>query len=224
MLALPLIAALTGTPVGNGPAVADENCAVALAEVARTATARGWQADARCMNRPSARAVRGTTLSVESLPTGAPLRSGLLALGVQTTSGTQRVWVRVNWIAPAWIALRSHAAGDLLTPQSLRASPHRWAEGVVVHAAEGPPPTGRLKRAVREGDVMHADALVPADGLMRGDRLEALVAAGGVEIRTPVMLLAHARIGERVRVQPMGRADVLDGLLVDRATVMVEGP
>lgn len=135
-----------------------------------------------------------------------------------------RIVLQVTWIAPAWIATRSLNVGDALAPNDTRVVMHRWMDGVEVRAAAEQSPQGRLKRAVREGDVVQAEALVSTDGLLRGDRLEAVLVSGGVEIRTPVILLAPARIGEHVRVQPVGRTDVLAGLLADRATVQMEAP
>lgn len=222
MLLAVLLIASAAVPAGDGI------CAHALAEVARAAAARGWQAEARCVGRLNARLPAAATLSVQPLPDDGPQRSGPLTLTVRAEAAgqpvTHRVVARVIWIAPAWIAARALAAGDVLAENDLHVIPHRWPDGLTIQAAEGPPSQRRLKRAVRQGDAISADSLLPLDGLLRGDRLDAVLASGGVEIRTPVTLLAPARIGERVRVQPVGRADVLDGVLTDRTTVRMEGP
>jgi flagella basal body P-ring formation protein FlgA len=210
------------------PAV-DGTCAQVLAEVARAAAARGWQAEARCVGRLNARLPVAAALTVQPLLAHGPWRSGTLTLTVRgevagKLSGMHSVLVRVTWVAPAWIATRTLAAGDVPMAEDLRVRPHRWADGLTVQAAEGPAPQRRLRRAVRQGEVLSAESWLPPDGLLRGDRLEAVLASGGVEIRTPVTLLAQARVGERVRVQPVGRTDVLDGVLTDHATVQVQAP
>lgn len=222
-MGLPLaLAALAGAPVDNA-------CSAALAEIARAAAARGWEAEARCVGRMNTRLPPSSALTAEPLPADGAWRSGPVTWVVRSdepgrASHSQRVPMRVTWIAPAWIATRSLAAGQSLPPDGTRKAMHRWPDGALVNAAEGSPPQGRLMRAVREGDALQANALMPPDGLLRGDRLEAVLAAGGIEIRTPVTLLAHARVGDRVRVQPVGRAEALDGTLTDRTTVRVEGP
>lgn len=228
LLATLLAASVTISAGGASPAL-DTSCTLALAEVAQVAAARGWQAEAHCVGRANALPSPGASLSVQPVAAEGPWRSGPLTLVVRADEPgraptSHRVTLRVTWRAPAWTATRTMAVGDALTPEDTRASMHRWADGIEVRAAAERPPQGRLKRAVREGEVVQAETLVSNDGLLRGDRLEAVLASGGVEIRTPVTLLAHARIGERVRVQAVGRADVLDGLLVDRTTVKMEAP
>jgi flagella basal body P-ring formation protein FlgA len=229
MLSATLLAASATASAAGASPVVDPVCSIALAEVVRAAAAQGWEAEARCVGRAKVPPSPGASLSVQQLAAEGPLRGGPLTLLVRTdepgrASVAHRIALRVTWRTPAWIATRALGVGESLMPDDTRVAMHRWIDGVEVRAAAEQPPQGRLKRAVRAGEVVLEEALVSADGVLRGDRLEVVLSSSGVEIRTPVTLLAHARVGERVRVQALGRADVLDGLLVDRNTVKMEGP
>lgn len=229
MMLLAGLLVATAASAGSDSLAVAPACLLALAEVRRVAAQRGWEAEAHCVGRTGSLPSEAASLSVEPLPVSGPWRSGPLSLMVRAEAPGRarmslRVAVRVAWWTPAWTATRALGVGELMSPENLQVATHRWADGTEVRAAMGTPPQGRLRRAVRAGDAVQAEDLVPADGLLRGDRLEAVLASGGVEIRTPVVLLTHARIGERVRVQVVGRADVLDGRLVSHTTVMMEGP
>ena len=198
-------------------------CALALAEVARTAALRGWQADARCVSRAPAHEVQ----SVEPLAADADLRSGLLAMNLRSSRPAQvasRMTVRVTWIAPAWVATRNLSQGVELQAQDLAVSLRRWADGQAIDAADaGRPLEGRVLRALRAGDPLLPTAWSPAGSVLRGDRVQAVMSGAGLEVRLAAWVVAPARVGERVRVQPSGGADVLVGVLQNDQTVRVEG-
>ncbi|PTT79703.1 flagella basal body P-ring formation protein FlgA, partial [Pelomonas sp. HMWF004] len=135
----------------------------------------------------------------------------------------QRVPLSIDWLAPAWVSLRDLPMGAPLQADDLALQTRRWPAGMAVSPVrDDARPTGRLRQAVRAGEFVTAAQLVPADALIRGDRLTAVLSEGSMEIRMPVQLLAAARVGERARVQVQGRTVVLEGLLADAQTVKVD--
>ncbi len=217
------VAGLAQAATPGGEAAGGRACELALAEVARAAMLRGWQAEARCVGRAPTHAVHG----VDPLPTEADLRSGLLALNLRGSAPGQpvgRVTVRVTFTAPGWVASRALSRGAELEAADLAIAQRRWPDGQRIDLADAvKAPVGRMLRNVREGEPVLADAWAPAGSVMRGDRVQAVMSSAGVEVQLAALVVAPARAGERVRVQPAGRAEVLVGVLQDDHTVRVEG-
>lgn len=207
---------------------ADRLCAAAQEAVARLAAAKGWQAEVRCRAAAGAPLAAGTVLHALDLPSGVALRSGptTWAVRVQTPHAAayvQRVPLTVAWQAPAWVARRELAAGALLQAEDFELQTLRWPDGLPVNAASAEsPPGGRLRRAVRAGELLSAAQLLPAGALVRGDHVTAVLSEGAMEIRMPAQLLASARVGERARVQVQGRPVALEGRLADAQTLKVD--
>lgn len=216
------------TPVVEASAD-DALCQTARAAVENFAVSKGWQADVRCRMPTHAALAEGAMLQAIAPPQGAPLRSGPATWAVRVqaarASHIQRVPLTITWRAPAWVSRRDLAPGALLQPDDIELRALSWPDGMaVVPAREEAPPTGRLRQAVRAGDMLAAAQLLPADALVRGDHVTAVLAEGAMEIRMPAQLLASARVGERVRAQVQGRTATLEGRLADAQTLKVDSP
>lgn len=206
----------------------DRLCQAALSAAEHFAAERGWQAEVRC--RGVGAVADGATLQAIDPPPGAPLRSGPSTwnLRVQAPGAAaylQRVPLTIAWSAPAWVSQRDLPPGTPLRDDDVELLRRRWPDGVVVVAArEDARPSGRLRQAVRSGELVTAAQLLPADTLVRGDSVTAVLADGAMEIRMPARLLAPARVGERARAQVQGRAAALEGRLADAQTLKVDSP
>lgn len=214
--------------VGEASADADRLCQAARAAVEQLASARGWQADVRCRGAAGKPVATGAVLQAVEPPRDLVLRSGpaTWAVRVQVPGGAayvQRVPLAVAWTAPAWVSRRDLAPGALLRDDDVELQPRRWPDGMAVTAARDEAPlSGRLRQAVRAGELVTATLLLPADARVRGDHVTAVLAEGAMEIRMPAQLLASARVGERARVQVQGRPTALEGRLADAQTVKVD--
>ncbi|WP_457323190.1 flagella basal body P-ring formation protein FlgA [Roseateles sp. P5_E11] len=208
-------------------AQANPLCDVAEAGLQRFAQARGLAADMRCRASVGQPLPADASLSAMDWPKGQVPRSGALTWPVRVQVGQGRSYVQqvplsVAWTAPAWVGVRNLEPGAELQPGDLELQSRRWPEGMAVQAADAQAqPQGRLRSAVRAGDILTAAALLPAGALVRGDRVTAVLAQGAMEIRMPAQLLAPSRVGEVARAQATGRTTPLEGRLVDAKTLMV---
>jgi len=225
----PLWFALAACAATDGAlADADRLCQTARSAVERFAAERGWQADVRC--RATGTVADGAALQAVDLPQGTPLRSGPSTWSVRVQAPNaaayvQRVPLTIAWSTPAWVSQRELSAGALLQDGDVQLLPRRWPNGMVVAAArEDARPSGRLRQGIRAGEAVTAAQLLPADALVRGDHVTAVLAEGAMEIRMPAQLLAPARVGERVRAQVQGRTAALEGRLADDQTLKVDSP
>lgn len=224
-----LLSALAALAVPHGASASgDRLCLAARSAVEQLAVAKGWQADVRCRASVGAPVAADAVLQAINPPEGAVLRSGptTWAVRVQASAGVpyvQRVPLTVAWSAPAWVSRHELSPGALLQADDVEAQMRRWPEGMPVNPArEETRPVGRLRQAVRAGELVTAPLLLPMGTLVRGDRVTAVLADGAMEIRMPAQLLASARVGERARVQVQGRSVPLDGRLADAQTVRVD--
>ncbi|MDR7268223.1 hypothetical protein J2X20_000852 [Pelomonas saccharophila] len=213
---------LTAVPFAQ----ANPLCEAAQVGLERFARARGLTAEVRC--RAAAQSVPGgVSMSAMELPRSPIVRSGPMTWPVRVQPGGGRTYVQqvpltVAWTAPAWVSARDLRAGTELRSGDFELQLHRWPEGLVVQPADAQAqPFGRLRNALHTGDVLTSAALLPADALVRGDHVIALLVQGGVEIRLPARLLAPTSVGQLARVQASGRAAPLEGRLVDAQTLVV---
>ncbi len=225
----PLLFALLALPaMAHASSGGDLLCEAALSAVSRFAESRGWQAEAHCRKSAGASLPADSALLPIDPPAGAPLRSGPSAWAVRVQASSrasyvQRVPIYVAWTAPAWVSRDELLAGATLQAGDVELRMWRWPDGVIVNAAHVEAPlSGRLRQSIHGGELMTSAHLVPAELLMRGDRVTAVLTEGGMEIRMPVQLLMAARVGQRVRAQVLGRAVALDGLLADAQTLRVD--
>jgi flagella basal body P-ring formation protein FlgA len=212
--------------LSDASADADRLCQAARSAVEQLAAARGWHAEVRCRGVIGRPFVVGSVVQAAEPPQGATLRSGPTTWVVHiqppgTAAYVQRVPLAIAWTGPAWVSRRDLAPGEPLRDDDVELQSRRWPDGLAVSDA---PPAGRLRHAVRAGDIVTAAQLLPADARVRGDRVAAVLAEGAMEIRMPAQLLTAARVGERTRVQVNGRPVALDGLLADAQTVKVDSP
>jgi len=207
---------------------ADRLCQAARSAVEQLAASRGWEADVRCRTSAGKAIAPGAVLQALDAPQGLTLRSGptTWAVRVQNANAAaayvQRVPLTVSWKAPAWVSRRDLSPGMPLQAEDVELLTRRWPDGVAVTAARDERPAGRLRQALRAGELVTAAQLLPADSLVRGDRITAVLAEGAMEIRMPAQMLAAARVGERARVQVQGRPVALEGRLADAQTVKVD--
>lgn len=207
-------------------AAAERLCDAARADLERVAQAQGLQAEVRCRPMTNRSLPEQAELRGLGLPTGATLKSGPWAwpVSVQSAAGrsyVQRVPVTAVVSGPAWVSTHDLSLGAQLQPGDVELQARRWPEGVEVEATDAPP-QGRLRQALRAGEVLPRAALLPPGALQRGDPVTAVLAEGAMEIRLPAHLLAPARVGERARVQASGRTAALEGRLLDAQTLQVD--
>lgn len=201
-------------------------CDVAQEGLQRLAQVSGSTADARC-REPARLLPAGAVMQPMEWPLGQVLRSGPVTWPVRVRLGNgysyvQQVPLTVAWTTLAWVAARNLDPGVELQAGDLEMKPRRWPEGRAVQPAGGrSEPLGRVRSALRAGDIVTADVLLPSGALIRGDHVTAVLAQGGMEIRVPAQLLATSRIGDVARVQAAGRTSPLEGRLVDAQTLMV---
>lgn len=202
-------------------------CDAAQAGLTKFAQAQGLVADVRCRVPANQAVPADASLLAMEWPLGQVPRSGALTWPVRVQAGHGRAYVQqvpltVGWTAPAWVGARSLAPGAELRPGDLELQSRRWPEGLGVQPADAQfPPSGRVRNALRAGDIVTAAALLAPDALVRGDRVTAVLAQGAMEIRLPAQLLAPSRIGELARAQASGRTAPLEGRLVDAQTLLV---
>lgn len=209
-------------------ASSDPLCDAARSELERYAQANSLRVEVRC--RPSSGVSPASHAEVQAAtwPSHQVPRSGALTWPVRVLAGSARHQVRhvpltVSWTAPAWVGTHDLQRGALLQQGDVELQTRRWPDGLTVQPAESEqPPTGRLRQALRAGEILSAAAVLSADSLQRGDRVTAVVAEGAMEIRMPAQLLAPARVGERTRVQASGRLAALEGRLIDSQTLRVD--
>lgn len=206
----------------------DRLCQTARAAAEQFAAAKGWQADVRCRISGGVPVAAEAELQAINPSESATLRSGptTWAVRVQAPNATayvQRVPLTVAWSTPAWVSRRDLSPGGLLQADDVELQNRRWPDGLpVTPARDDVRPTGRMRLAVRAGEVVAAAQLLPSDALVRGDRVTAVLSEGAMEVRMPAQLLTSARVGERARVQVQGRSIALEGRLADAQTVKVD--
>jgi flagella basal body P-ring formation protein FlgA len=80
----------------------------------------------------------------------------------------------------------------------------------------------RLRRALRQGEVLNAEALVPADAVRSGDPLQVVLRQQGILVEVSGTAASDARPGQMVTVRwPQGR-EVVRGRLLDNGKVAIE--
>lgn len=227
MNATPLVIAALTTAAG-APTSDDALCQAARAGAAQWAASNGWQADVRCRGAGSRVLAAGTSLQAVGLAAGTPVRSGPTNWPVRVQAPhapayVQQVPLTISWSAPAWVSRRDLSPGTPLQADDLDLQLQRWPDGMAVTPARGDtPPSGRVRQAIRAGDLVAATQLLPPGTLLRGDRVAAVLADGAMEIRMPAQLLAPARVGDRARAQVQGRTSALEGRLIDAQTLKVD--
>lgn len=204
-------------------------CDAARAGVERFARTQGLTVEVRCRDDIAKRPPVEATLIALEVPASQAPRGGPTTWPVRVKLPAARGYVRqvpltVTWTAPAWVAVRDLDAGAELRQGDLEVALRRWPEGWPVQAADRrAQPGGRLRTGLRAGDMLAAAALLAADGLVRGDRVTAVLTQGAMEIRLPARLLAPARVGQVARAQASGRTAPLEGQMVDAQTLVVVG-
>ena len=222
LASLAVLAAAAASPSSEGL------CETALADVRRFAQAQRWAVEARCRHPVGRPLPPGASLQAETWPHASTLRSGAVTWPVRVRASDsvpylQQVPLNVTWVAPAWISTRQLTAGAVLQPGDLELQSVRWPDGMLLQPADATAiPSGRMRRALRSGEILTDAALLPAHALVRGDRVTAVLAEGAVEVLLPAELLADAKVGERARVQALGRRVPLEGRLTSAQTFKVD--
>ncbi|WP_457447652.1 flagella basal body P-ring formation protein FlgA [Roseateles sp. P5_E4] len=207
-------------------AQANPLCDAAEAGLERLAQSRGVTVEVRCRAAGPSLPAGASLLAMEGAK-GQFLRSGPMTWPVRVQLGggrayVQQVPVTVAWTAPAWVSTHDLGPGAALQPGDLELQSRRWPEGLAVQSADAQPqPSGRLRMALRAGEILSAASLLPSGALVRGDHVTAVLAQGAMEIRMPAQLLAPTRVGEIARAQASGRATPLEGRMVDAQTLVV---
>jgi hypothetical protein len=148
-------------------------------------------------------------LRIEHTPAAGPARYEVVSL-------------RLVLRSTAWVAARPLAAGTVLLADDVRLAEQAWPAGITPVGAATEPPAGRLRAALRGGDLIDPRRLLPADQLPAGTEVLARRRHAALQVTVDGWLVAAAAPGERTRVQLRHRREVLDGVLVDARTVEID--
>jgi flagella basal body P-ring formation protein FlgA len=151
-----------------------------------------------------------------------PARTGWLTLRV--TAGAKSGWVRARLaqVIPVVIATRALPPGHVIGPDDVaveaRAVDRRGAALLGVEAAIG----RTVRVAVGAGAAVPPGALERSAPLPRGHLVKAVVKRGGLTISTAGALERPASIGAATSVRLRSTGRVVQGRLIDSATVLLE--
>jgi flagella basal body P-ring formation protein FlgA len=207
-------------------AVASGLCEHAREAVLRQAAERGWQATAQCRGTGSPPGLSDAEFVGVDTDRTPELRAGATAwpLKVRTQTGQARVqWVplQLSLRSKAWVLVRDVQGGQALGAGDVELRWHNWAAGESPGVASfAATPSGRALRPLRAGQVIQPNLLASGDTAQRGDQVVLVIEEGPMELRLPARLLAPAKVGQEVRVQPLGRNEVLVGRLSTPTMVM----
>ncbi len=205
----------------------------ALCEPARDAVRKavgtlpkGTRLDVQCEGRSAAIDMPPGRLQVRANGIAKPL-DGLhdVTLELWVDDRRQRLVrmpVRVALEAPQWCAQEALAAGQPMAPRQFTSCvrPLRHADQWTL--AGQPLPSGRLKRALRPGDVLMPRDVADGDLRLRGDTVTVMLRAGVVTLESPGRLSQDARVGDIVSVHLQGSAQPVSGRLAAAHLVEVE--
>jgi len=124
--------------------------------------------------------------------------------------------------SPAWLVNRALRRGEMVTAADVVRAGYAWPVGVQPLPAGDEAPVGRVRKALRMGEAIAAGDLLNPGVVPSGELVSAVLRADGLAVQVPAVLLAEARIGERVRVQLKDRRVVLEGRLTDASSVDIE--
>lgn len=133
-----------------------------------------------------------------------------------------RMPVRVTLEAPQWCAQEALAVGQPTAPRQfapcLRPLRHTSQWTLAGQAL----PAGRLKRALRPGELLMARDVADGDLRLRGDAVTVVLRAGSITLESPGRLSQDARVGDTVSVSVQGSAQPVSGRLAAAQLVEVE--
>lgn len=223
--------AAPSVPAERGPGLTAAAVEQAAVQAAVAAWSRdGLRLDVRVVPTPGGLRLpaeaRGLALSPPALPSRPQARTRVW-VDVQRAAGAS-VRVPVLLAVRAWreapVAQASLRAGDDLRPGLVaRAEVDVAASTVTPLPADAVLDGLRLRRPVAAGQPLSADALEPRPAVRRQQRVQVMVEAGDVRLRTAAVALRDGRIGETVPVRGgPGSAPYLAVVVADDA-VRVEG-
>lgn len=228
-----LCALLGGSAWAEPPAAmhavpAEEVCATARDLVVSAAKARGLSAEVRCTQSRAIEVPPGPLHWSLAEEGRMAWRSGparvVLALRAAGVPGRDiGVPVTLSLGSRAWVARHDLRAGDVVNAQALELrDDHAWPVGHTPEPAAAMAPSGRARVFIKEGDAVFASQLTLPHQRLQGDAVTVALRTPGLTLQMPGVLVSQAQIGQAVRVQPQGRRDTLQGVLVDGSTVIVE--
>jgi flagella basal body P-ring formation protein FlgA len=232
-LSAPVVTAFAGAfalACSAAPTRADETaadgglCAAAKSLVVARAAEQGLSADVRCIE--PARGIAKDVGAHWQLAAPVPLQSGtarilLDAIGPHPSGRDVAVPAWISIRSAAWVAVHDVNAGSHVGPGDLQVRDVEWPIGARPVPARAEPPVGRARVALRTGDWVTADRLLPADEGLQGDPVTVQLHEKNLTVEAPGLLTADARVGHAARVQLEGQRAVLEGQLVDLTTVVV---
>ncbi|MFM2450545.1 MAG: hypothetical protein RIS44_2995 [Pseudomonadota bacterium] len=173
---------------------------------------RSERAELQAVSEVADLAVPGHDIQVRARPINQTVPRERMVVWVDVFSG-ERFFkaVPVTFNVVAWslasVATQSASAGEQLRSESLR--------GVEVDVTKMPlreaalagqtlafDHTVRLKRAVREGDVLTPTHFEPLPAVVRGDWAVLMSGAGAVVLESRVQVSQDAKVGQSIRVKP----------------------
>lgn len=134
-----------------------------------------------------------------------------------------QVPVTLTLTSRLWVTARPVSPGALLQEADLLRQDSPWPSGTRASQFPTERPMGyRVLRTLQRGDVVTTDALASPLSLPQGSVVDLVLSTGAVQLQAKGRLTATASIGDRVKVQLMHRRDLLDGVLADDKTVLID--
>jgi flagella basal body P-ring formation protein FlgA len=131
--------------------------------------------------------------------------------------------VRVTLEAPMWCAGESLASGQPIAASKFVVCKRPVQRAEQWAMAGQALPGGRLKRALRAGELLAAADVAGGDVQLRGDAVTVVYQAGGLMLETAGELGQDARVGEAVQVRLRNGGAPISGRLAAVRRVDIEG-
>lgn len=204
--------ALDGAPIVKVRREAQQVEAATLCDAALTGLRRhaasqlvGLDFSAECVNGLGATEVGSGQLTVQARTSEADILDGRRQVAVELGVGgrverTVRVPVDVSLQAMQWCAKESIAAGESMLASHFSACRRPVRSATQARQAGQPLPAGRLRRALRAGDLLAMADVADVETQMRGDAVSVMYRAGTLAVESRGELSQDARVGDVVRV------------------------
>jgi hypothetical protein len=215
----------SAAPVSR-PLPVDEQCAAVRGLLVERAAAQGLAVHIVCPHaRPLELPEGDTAWSLADTQTRWIAGPGRVAVLLRVDGRPVRelaVPIVLSVRSMAWIARRALDAREMVTAAVLESRAIDWPIGTEAAAAMAVAPQGRTRVALQAGDIVVGSRLAPPSERWQGDTVTLALQSGRVSLEMPAVLAADAQVGRVARVQPKGRRETLQGVLVDASTVLVE--
>lgn len=194
---------------------------------ARASLPAGTVLEARCEPWTHDVEVAAGPLELRAQLAAAQLLDGVHDVAVelrvaQRVERTVRVPLHVTLQAPQWCAREGVAMRQELLPQHFEPCARPLQRAEQWRLAGKNLPAGRLKRALRSGEMLSMADIAEPGQQMRGDVVTVRYQAGALALESIGELSQDARIGDPVRVRVRGSAESVLGRLAAASVVELD--